>query len=288
MNSSEDTPNDAAKVETSNFVLCDPEFELVMPWPLTKPDVYVKHLFRQSLPPNELMADEQRLRTWQNPDDESIQRLLDSIQRDTEIHKRGREIFSYEEDKAYADHFTETIASSASKEIGDSEFKPLTDEEIAGLRLELKAESVRHRYESDCRVDGARGRAALFEGNKEDEIVVHQFIGDPVAPAFKIDLVWKRPGGERRLRYRNDTSKMETQREGRTARRRGITDIKPAIGMAREYFVGARQGLDITRGVPYEMGNPLHWMLFLKIYNKLWLVDAVDALVDSFQQPARD
>jgi hypothetical protein len=44
----------------------------------------------------------------------------------------------------------------------------------------------------------------------------------------------------------------------------------------------------MSAGVPYEIGNDEHRKTFLKLYNKLWLVDVVETLIDSFQNPARD
>jgi hypothetical protein len=275
--------------ETNNYVLLDPEFELVMPYPLTNPEVYLRNVFKQNVPDDTILSDREKLLRWQNPDDDLVQSLLESIKRDTEVQKRGREVFTYSDDKAYSDHFDATIGSTWAREVGSEKGEVQLDEsQMADLTIELKAESVRTRYESEVRIDRGKGMSILFQGRGNDEIVAKQIIGNPTSPAFVIEQLWKRPGGERRILYRNDTSKIETQRDGKNATRRAITDIKPAMSMAREYFIGVRSGLDIREGTPYEADNDEHRILFLKCYNKLWLVDAVEALVESFRTPQRD
>jgi hypothetical protein len=181
---SEETDASQRKPSIAPFILDDPHFALVLPWPLTDPEVFTRHVFNQ-------------------PDDEAIQNLLESIKRDTQVQKRGREVFTYDDDKAYGDHFLQFVEQSFMRKVGSESEVELTKEQIGRLTVEHRAEATRRRYESETRIQRGEGFDILFEGSGDDEVIATQYIGDISNPAFKIEMVWGRPGGERRLRYRN-------------------------------------------------------------------------------------
>jgi hypothetical protein len=248
------------------YDVTDDNSELALPVPRVNPKHIMRMLFKRA-------------------DEPAITRLVDGIVRETQIQKRGTEVFRFNEDKAYAEHFDEIIEKVFAQEyLSDNPEVEIPAERIRRLNYELRAEAVRLLYQSEVTVDQGDGLNFLFED--EATLVATQTIGEPgKPPQFVIRHLVGRPGGDRRMRYRDDVSKLQTQREGKEAKRKVITDITFGIKLYREKFRGilpptAEGGGVMISGHLYTDADQKE---FLQYFNRLWMVEVADAVVASFQ-----
>jgi hypothetical protein len=262
-----------------DYELTEPTSEIAVEWK----GVLTKHKVRQATKPEFI-------------------NLAQAFIRSTENLGGGRERFRFSDDEAFSSHYM-IISQQAwvlenyqlVSDFDDAAWIELTPTQIGELTFELRAEVIRQLYRADSVLEReAKGYDHLFD--RDGLWIVKQSIGNPLNPQFVIRHKMARPGGERRLRYRDNANRIETQQEGKKSRRDIIIDINEGMKLYREYFRGIASGATIY-GKPFnEDGKPNEQDperradrdIVLQMYNGLWQADAADALVSSYQKLGSD
>lgn len=263
-----------------DYEIMDPTSEIAVEWQ----GVLTKHKFRQA-------------------EKKELINLSQAFIRSTEMLGGGRERWKFSDDEAFSTHYM-VINEGAwvlpdhhlVSDFDNAQWIQLTPDEIAEFTFELRAQVIRNLYRSEAVLERqTKGYDHLFD--RKGLWIVKHAIGHPLNPQFEIRFKMARPGGERRLRYRENANRIETQREpnSKKSRRDIIIDLEEGMRLFREYFRGIESGA-VIEGKPFdengfvgEGDNRLaHRDVVLQNFNGFWQAEVADALVSAYQSDSSD
>jgi hypothetical protein len=271
--------------------------ETVRPYPVNKPSFKVMDRFQDGDTKYSLICEFKRL------DSDNFRILLkkeEATERITETMTKNRSRDRLSVDEAHSEFFN-SLALQGILESNEDDAKPeiLSYQQMTEIVVERKI-ALNVKY-LDCKaivkqIVGAGKHDFLFE--KPGHMVVEFMIGDPEAPDFRLLLKFRRPGQNRRSKFREGFAYGITDRAGDLPVVKTIIDLSTGVHFMDEYFETVIVDPNYSKVVflkddgtldhEYVEGNDDDRKLFLKYFNPHFKVEQSGAMVATFSKSGRE
>lgn len=267
------------------------------PYPVNKPSFKVMDRFEDGDIKYSLTSEFRRL------DSENFRILLkkeESTVRVTETMTKNRSRERLNVDEAHSEFFDDLVLQGIleSNEDGATP-ETLSYKEMTELVVERKI-ALNVKY-LDCKavvkqIVGAGKHDFLFE--KPGHMIVEFKIGDPEAPDFRLLFKCKRPGSNRRSKFREGFAYGITDRAGDLPVVKTIIDLATGVHFMDEYFDTIISDPNYSKVVflkedgtldhEYVEGSDEDRKLFLKYFNPHFKVESSGSMVSTFNKSSRE
>lgn len=227
-------------------------------------------------------------------------RKEEATERITETMTKNRSRDRLSVDEAHSAFFNDLVIQGILQSNEDgAEPENLNYQEMTALVVERKI-ALNVKY-LDCKavvkqIVGAGKHDFLFE--KPGHMVIEFKIGDPEAPDFRLLLKVRRPGQNRRSKFREGFAYGITDRAGDLPVVKTIIDLSTGVRFLDEYFDTVVNDPNYSKVVflnedgtldhEYVEGNDDDRKLFLKYFNPQFKVEMSGSMVATFNKSSRE